>query len=425
MQKIQISKNAKPLLQEAHRYKIMYGGRGGGKSHDIARALIMLGMSKPLFIVCGREIQKSIEHSVYRLLCNLITDYNLSYFYTIQKSKIIGKNGTEFVFTGLKHNPEGIKSLEGADICWIEEAENVSNGSWEILIPTIRKPNSEIWISFNPKNPTDPTWTRFCAEPSNDTWIKKVNWRDNPWFPDVLKTEMEKLKKADFDAYLHVWEGEFDTRFTGYIYAKQMQAAQDENRICNVPCELKGEVITAWDLGYGDSTAIWFAQIIGKEVRIIDHYENYGEEIAHYVQVIKQKGYNYAKEGHYLPHDANNGQLGTGQSIAAQLREMGVQNKVLPRDDVNSGIELVRQLIPKCWFDRDKTKDGRHALTNYQFEYDEKRETFKKSPLHDWSSHSADAFRYLAMAIDKHHSSAPIKPVKVVPTNYGSSGWMM
>ena len=163
------------FLREPKRYKILYGGRGGAKSHNVARTLLIMGMEKPLRIVCAREIQKSIKDSVHALLADIIRSHGLDGFYEIQESIIKGVNGTEFKFRGLKHNTTDMKSLEGVDICWIEEAENVSNNSYEILIPTIRKEGSEIWITFNPKNLTDPTYQRFVATSDPDIIAKKVS----------------------------------------------------------------------------------------------------------------------------------------------------------------------------------------------------------------------------------------------------------
>ena len=182
------------------RYKVMYGGRGGAKSHAIARALLIIGAQKPTRIVCAREIQKSIKDSVHALLSDIIREHGLDDFYTILETEIRGKNGTQFLFRGLKHNTTDLKSLEGADILWIEEAENVSDRSYEIVIPTIRKEGSEIWVSFNVKNVSDPTYQRFISAQSDDVAAVKVSWRDNPWFPDVLRKEMEKLKAADYEA---------------------------------------------------------------------------------------------------------------------------------------------------------------------------------------------------------------------------------
>ena len=173
-----------------------------------AMALLILGRQKKLRILCAREFQYSIADSVHRLLCNLIYDLGWTDFYSITKTLILGKNGTEFTFKGLHANVLEIKSTEGINICWVEEAQTVSEDSWQVLIPTIRSPGSEIWVTFNPLHEDDPTYKRFVLDPPPNSIVKKVNWNGNPWFPDVLKEEMEHLKKTDYDLYMHVWEGE-------------------------------------------------------------------------------------------------------------------------------------------------------------------------------------------------------------------------
>ena len=196
-----------PLFQPA-RYKVFYGGRGAGRSWSCARALLLMGVAKQLRILCARETQLSIADSVHKLLGEQVDILELSSFYDVQKSRIIGANGTEFLFKGIKHNPQEIKSTEGVDVAWVEEAQAVSENSWNILIPTIRKDNSEIWITFNPGEEADPTYQRFVLNPPPGAVVKKVNWHDNPWLPKVLRDEMEYLRRVDYDAYLHVWEGE-------------------------------------------------------------------------------------------------------------------------------------------------------------------------------------------------------------------------
>ena len=395
----QIPTKFKALFQlNKYRNKVFYGGRGGAKSHNIARALLILGAQQPIRVVCAREIQKSIKDSVYQLLVDIIRSHDLEGFYTIQADRISAKNGTSISFIGLKHNVTGIKSLEGVDVLWCEEAENISAASWEIVIPTIRKPNSEIWISFNPKNPTDPTWQKFVEGADDRTLLVEVSWKDNPFFPDVLNEERLKLLANDPEAYKHIWEGQFDTRHTGYIYANLVMAARNQKRITSVPVEAGIPVFTAWDLGSANSTAIWFGQVVGYEPRVIDYYSSCNEGIDHYAQVIRQRGYEYIK--HYLPHDAGHSRLGMSGSISDQLRGMGIKNVVLPPNAVEHGIEKGRAILSKAFIDETKCADGIHALNNYKYEWDDNRQAFKDKPLHDWSSDGADAWRYMAYAFE-------------------------
>ncbi len=195
------------LFQPA-RYKVMYGGRGAARSWSCARALLLLCTQKRMRILCAREFQASIADSVYKLLCEQIQLLQLQHFFSIQRTRILGRNGTEFLFKGIRRNPLEIKSLEGIDVCWVEEAQTVSETSWNILIPTIRKEHSEIWITFNTGEVTDPTYRRFVVEAPAGALVRRLTWRDNPWLPRVLLDEKEYLKRVDYDAYVHVWEGE-------------------------------------------------------------------------------------------------------------------------------------------------------------------------------------------------------------------------
>lgn len=193
------------------RYRAAYGGRGSAKSHSFAAALVVRGRQRPQRILCCREIQKSIRDSVKRLLDDKIDDFGFRDFYRSTDTEIVGANGTVFVFGGLRSNPDTIKSLEGIDVAWVEEANRVSRRSLDILVPTVRKPGSEIWFTWNPEHSTDPVDVMFRgakgAPPK--TKIARVNFDANPWFPEVLRDEMEWDKRRDPDKYAHIWLGEY------------------------------------------------------------------------------------------------------------------------------------------------------------------------------------------------------------------------
>jgi phage terminase large subunit len=412
------------FLEKPKRYKVAYGGRGGAKSHAIARILLGMGMSKKLRIVCAREIQKSIKDSVHTLLADLILNNKLSGFYRITENTISGINGTEFKFRGLKHNTTDLKSLEGADILWVEEAENVSNASWEIIIPTIRKEGSEIWVSMNVKNVTDPTYQRFIATKDDDIIAVKISWRDNPWFPEVLRKEMLRLKQSDYDAYMHVWEGEPDNRRSGAVLARAIAAARSTNRIATVPYDPSCEVFTAWDLGFADSTAIWWLQFVGRELRWLEYYENSGEPLEHYAKVIKSKPYNYMVKGHFLPHDGKSDTI-LAPSALKQLGTMGVACQAFPSaPDVTDSIRLLNDMIGQSAFDAVKCKDGIFNLENYSYEWDDDRKVFSTKPVHNQFSHGADAARYAAVAANKIKSIKPIEKKPPIVGNYSQQSWM-
>lgn len=410
-------------LQRAARYKVLYGGRGGSKSWGIARQLLLDGYDRVLRILCAREFQSSIRESVHRLLADQIHAMGLDDFYEIQNACIKGENGTEFGFEGLKHNITKIKSYEGADRVWVEEAQAVSKGSWNTLIPTIRKPGSEIWMSFNPELDTDETYQRFVANPPTDSIVIKLNYSDNPWFPDVLRQEMEDMKVKDYKTYLNVWEGECRAALEGAIYANEMRRATEEHRICHVPHAAEVGVSVFFDIGWADNTSMWFAQKTGMEYRLIDYYENSQQPIEHYLQQMQGRGYTYQTV--YLPHDARAKSLQTGRSIEEVVRNSGFNVEITPQLSVNDGINAARTIFSQCWFDKEKCTDGLNALRHYQYEYDKERDTNKKKPLHNWASNGADAFRYFAVGVP---ANKP-KPMKSTNPWYSGnnssiSGWM-
>jgi len=404
-------------LFKKSRYKVLFGGRGGAKSWGIARALLIKGAKDPIRILCAREFQTSIKDSVHKLLCDQIDSLGLLSFYEITQTSIRGKNGTEFAFVGLKNNVANIKSYEGVDICWVEEAQTTSRLSWNVLIPTIRKEGSEIWISFNPELETDETYQRFVANPPADSITMKVNWYDNPWFPDTLRLEKDALKARDEEAYNQVWEGLCRQTVDGAIFAKEMQQAEKDGRICRVPYDATKPVHAVFDLGWSDSTAIWFLQFVGMETRLIRYIEDSQKTISYYLATMQTYGYVYDKI--WLPHDAENKTLAAaGRSIDDIVRAAGYKTEIMPRVPILDSINAARTIFPNCYFDREHTADGLACLRHYRYEVDPETGQFSRNPLHDHYSHGADAFRYIALMIKeppKRKKSAQIAM---------ASGWM-
>jgi phage terminase large subunit len=395
---------------EPHRYKVAYGGRGSGKSWGAAISLLALGAQKPLRILCAREFQNSISDSVHALLADQIRKLGLDGFYEVQNTAIYGKNGTEFLFAGLKHNVTKIKSFEGVDICWVEEAQTTSKSSWDVLIPTIRKDGSEIWITFNPELDTDETYKRFVVAPPSNAKTVKVNYSDNPWFPEVLREEMEDLKARDVDAYLNVWEGNTRQVLDGAVYAKELRKAQEDNRIKDVLIDKSIPVSTFWDLGWADMTSIWFVQTVsGGEVRVIDFYQDCQKPIDFYTALLQTKGYTY--RDHWLPHDAEHKNM-TGRSTKEIIEGMGLPVRITPKLSIADGINAARMLMNRCYFDQTKCAEGLQALRHYRYAVDPDTKMFSDKPLHDQHSHAADAFRYVAVGLDERPNDWS-KPLKI------------
>lgn len=406
------------FLIEPSRYKVAYGGRGSGKSWAFAMMLLILGTKSPLRILCAREVQNSLKDSVHQLLTDQISAMGMIGFYEVTNSEIRGKNGTLILFTGLKTSTiASIKSFEGIDIVWVEEAQSVSKRSWEILIPTIRKPNSEIWVTFNPELETDVTYQRFVANPPENCITRKVNWDQNPWFPETLRIEKDALKIRDPDSYMTVWEGVCKQTVDGAVFAKEMQMAELEGRICKVNYDPVKPVHAVFDLGWSDNTAIWFVQFIGMETRLIRYIENSQKTISWYLAEMQKYGYVY--DTLWLPHDAQNKTLGSnGKSIEEIVRASGYKTRVIERTPIVDSINAARTLFPNCWFDRENTDEGLNCLRHYKYEVDPETGHFSKNPLHDQYSHGADAFRYIGLMVNEPKQPRKPKNTFVVPSSW-------
>lgn len=402
------------------RHIIYYGGRSSGKSTQVGLSLLIEAASKNMRILCVREVQKSIEKSVHKLLSDLIRRHAfLQQSWIVTKESIRNKaTGSEFMFEGMYNNEDNIRSYEGVDVCWVEEAESVSASSIDVLIPTIRKSGSRIIWTFNRLTEHDPVWDRLVANPSDRTYIRKVNSEEiEDLLSEEVKFERAEMLKNNPEMYAHVWLGEPLTSKTGSVFGKQLGQAAIEGRICSVPYDASAGVYTAWDLGVGDSTVIWFFQRIAKEIRFIDYYENSGEDLAHYIAVIRQKGYNYAT--HYLPHDAKQRELQTGLTRVDFFAQNDIRNVEVLRptnfqignDDINL---IARPKLSRCWFDAEKCARGLECARAYHYEFDEKNNLLKSKPEHDWSSHASSALIYALIAESQAEARANTPIIKVM-----------
>ena len=384
------------LLTKQARYKGAKGGRGSAKSWSFARALLVLGSTRKLRILCTREVQKSIKQSVHKLLKDQIEAMGLTSFYRVLENEIRGSNGSEFSFSGLSDQTvDSIKSFEGCDIVWVEEAQSVSKRSWSVLIPTIRKEGSEIWLSFNPELETDETYDRFITNQPDDAIIVDMNYTDNPWFPEVLDKERLHAKATlPKTEYENIWEGKCMPAVQGAIYYDEIAKAEEEGRVCNVPHDPKLKVQVVFDLGWNDAMSISLVQKNGSALGVIENIEDSHKTLAHYSALLKEKKYNWGKV--YLPHDGKHKDYRTGRSAEDIMKGLGWDVEITPNISIEDGIRLTRMTFPRLYMD--KTKAARLVQCAKRYRRSINQQTNEPgAPLHDEWSHGADNLRYIAV----------------------------
>jgi phage terminase large subunit len=415
---IQLPRKLKFLL-ELHRFKVIHGGRGGGKSWSVADALLALGAAQKLRILCAREIQKSIAQSVHQLLKDRIVALGLESFYTVLDNEIRGGNGTLFVFSGLgEHTVTSIKSFEGIDIVWVEEAQSVSKKSWDILIPTIRRANSEIWVTFNPDMDTDDTWQRFIINKPDDPApfdcvVVQMNWNDNPYFPEVLNKERLHAKRSKSkEDYDNIWEGVCRSSIVGAIYAKEMAQMLVDKRCMLVPYDPQLQVHFIWDLGWNDAMTVVACQKPTPSTLAVinyleDSFQRYDEIVA------RMRLWRYTRWGwHWLPHDGDHKNPQTGKSPRMWLKGLGCRVKpVMEKTGPEARIKAARQAFPRIMIDSvDRTPEGMtgweggarllECLRRYK-RIVPKATNEPARPDHDEYSHGADAYGAMCEVADK------------------------
>ena len=362
-----------------HRYYVYYGGRGSAKSHSIARYLIIAALNQRLKILCTREIQSSIIESVHALLKAIITQYDLHKWFTIKNTEIETYNGSLFIFKGLAHNIEAVKSTEGVDLCWIEEADKVSQNSWDVLIPTIRKPNSKFIISFNPTHEDDPVYQMFVIDKQPSCIVKKVNYSDNPHFPAVLMDELRHLRETDYERYLHVWEGELRTISDAQVFKGKY-----------VVKDFSSEGIEAFyhgmDFGFANDPSTVIRCFIRDKDLYIDK-EAYGHhvEIPHLSNLISSVIY---KKGYKILADC------ARPETISFLKNYGQWNIIAAEKwsgSIEDGIEYIKGfnkiiIHPRC----PKTLE---EFKRYSFKIDKRTNDILPIVIDDYN-HCLDALRY-------------------------------
>ena len=395
------------------RHIVFKGGRCSAKSTEVGISRLLLGSQSKKRGLCTREIQNSIQESVYKLLCDWIDKLTLTDWKKYNDCLVNQRTGSEIFFKGLHNNIQSIKSIEGIDWCWVEEAQSVSADSINTLVPTIRKEGSHIIWTYNPLTEHDPVKELIVDRADDLTYIRHINSDEvEALLSKEIIAEREKMRREDPDMFAHVWLGQPLTSRTGSVFGSQIARAEIDGRIGNVPYDASAGVYAVFDLGVSDSTAIWWYQMIGREIHMIDYYENSGQELGHYISMLHNKGYNYTTI--YLPHDAKQRELQTGKTRVQFFEDNGFHNlEVLRPTNFNLGDDdinlIARPAFSRVWIDRDKCQRGLECLRAYHYEYDEKNKLLKSKPEHDWSSHASSAFIYAMMAATESSEAQQVK----------------
>jgi phage terminase large subunit len=412
----------KPLYQPS-RYKGAWGGRGSGKSHDRAGALVDDSLyERGLLSVCIREVQKSLKDSAKRLIEAKLVDFRLGEAdgFKVYSDCIQTPGDGIIIFQGMQdHTAESIKSLEGFKRAWVEEAQTLSSRSLQLLRPTIRTPGSELWFTWNRRLKSDPVDIMFLGGklPTNAI-VVRANWDGNPWFPAELEQERLDCLRDEPDQYDHIWEGGYVSVAAGAYFAKQL--AEAKRRIAFVAPDPLMEYRAFWDIGTRDATAIWVAQFVGREIRVLDYYEAVGQPLAAHLGWLRERGYGSALC--VLPHDGERSDHLTADKFADHIQAAGFRTQTVKNQGKGAAmkrVEAARRLFPSIWFNAETTEAGRDALGWYHEKRDEAR-NIGLGPEHDWASHGADAFGLMCVAYEEPNEKRKVKR----PDYAGPGGWM-
>lgn len=400
--KIKTAEVFEPLLHPA-RYKGAWGGRGSGKSHFFAEKLIDDALyEKGLLSVCIREIQKSLKESAHRLLTSKLNQLRLGEKdgFKVFNEKIQTPGDGVIVFQGMQdHTADSIKSLEGYNRAWVEEAQTLSRTSLTLLRPTIRAPQSELWFSWNPRRKADPVDIMFRqGEMPTGAVCVRANWSDNPWFPAELEQEQLDCLRDEPDQYNHIWEGGYITVASGAYYAKHLTQARMDKRIGRINADPLLTIRLFCDIGgtgaKADAFTMWAVQFSGQYIILLDYYEVVGQPLSAHLAWMRERGYTPARAQIWLPHDGDTQDRVYDVSYRSAFAEAGYEVTVIPNQGkgaASARIEACRRLFPRMYFNEPDVKGGLEALGWYHEKKDEVR-NIGLGPEHDFASHGADAF---------------------------------
>ncbi len=389
-----------------------YGGRGSAKTRSFAKMTAVRCYAwdqahREGIILCGRQFMNSLADSSLEEVKAAIRSepWLLPHFEIGEKYIRTASGRISYAFAGLDRNIDSVKSKSRILLCWVDEAEPVTDASWTTLIPTLREDDSELWVTWNPKSKKSATHKRFRESRDPRYKIVEMNWRDNPRFPAILERQRQRDLRERPDQVDHIWEGGFVTVVEGAYYAPHLLAAKHEGRIGHVARDPLMSIRAFWDIGgrgmKSDATAIWIAQFVGREIRVLDYYEAQGQPLATHVQWLRDN--KYEKAICILPHDGAPVNPIADASWQSALSDAGFDVEVIPNQGAGAAkmrIEAGRRVFPSIWFNADKTEAGRDALGWYHEKRSDDDRDIGLGPEHDWSSHGADAFGLMCICYE-------------------------
>jgi phage terminase large subunit len=410
--KVKIPPKLLPVFAGEADVRGAYGGRGSAKTRTFAkmaaiRAYVWSKAGVEGIILCARQFMNSLdESSLEEVKAAIQSEPWLASHFEIGEKFVRTMDGRiSFKFAGLDRNIDSVKSKARILLCWVDEAEPVSEVAWQTLIPTLREEISELWVTWNPKRKGSATDLRFRNSTDPRVKVVEMNWRDNPWFPAILERVRVKDKDERPDQYDHIWEGDYAKVMAGAYYAKQITQAKIDGRIGRVAADPLMTYRAIWDIGgtgaKADACSIWIAQFIGREIRVLDYYEAQGQPLATHVNWLRSKG--YGKALCILPHDGASNDKVFAVSYESALRDAEFEVTVVPNQGRGAAmfrIEAARRLFPAIWFNEDTTRPGVDALGAYHARKDDDRQ-IDLGPEHDWASHAADAFGLMCVVYEE------------------------
>lgn len=426
---VQIPDKLVPVFTGEADIRGSFGGRGSSKTRTFAKMTAVRGYMWSMagregIILCGRQFMNSLDDSsLEEIKAAIRSEPWLLQHYEIGEKFVRTKDGrVSYKFTGLDRNVDSVKSKSRILLCWVDEAEPVTEEAWQKLIPTLREEDSELWVTWNPERKNSSTHKRFRVAQSDRMKVAEMNWRDNPWFPSILeRTRIDDLNNRP-DSYDHIWEGDFVTVMEGAYYARHLSEAKQEGRIGRVAKDPTIQFKAFWDIGVRDACAIWVAQFVGREIRVLKHYETVGQPLAAHLEWLRINGYGSALC--VLPHDGAHMDAVTATRFQDHISAAGFDVDTIPNQGKGAAmkrIEAARKIFPRIWFDEEGCRAGLDALGWYHEKRDPER-GIGLGPEHDWSSHSGDSFGLMCVAYDEPY----VQPTKSRYAGRGSSSnsWM-